>query len=131
MLAERGLKRRRAGLAGLSLLKLGAGVVVEVARAGDGGVLERVGPRAELGRITLANPAPSNHLRSMSVTEIKAQADVLSFEDIGDLARYFRALALRKDPQRRTQLQAAQQSADWLTQAEFERALAQRDQAGR
>ena len=66
----------------------------------------------------------------MSVTEIKAQADGLSFEDVSDLARYIRALALRKDPQRRIQLQSAQQSGDWLTQAEFERALDQRDQAG-
>ncbi len=84
-----------------------------------------------MGGIALANLAATYQLRRMSVTEIKAQADGLSFEDISDLARYLRALALRKDPQRRTQLQAAQQSPDWLTQAEFEQALNQRDQAGR
>jgi hypothetical protein len=67
----------------------------------------------------------------MSVAEIKAHADALSFEELSDLARYLRGLTLRKDPNRRAQIRAAQQSRDWLGQAEFERALADLDRTGR
>ncbi|HXC03075.1 MAG TPA: hypothetical protein VNU49_10555 [Opitutaceae bacterium] len=67
----------------------------------------------------------------MSVAEIKAQADGLSFTELSDLARYVRTLALRKDPVRREQVHSAQKSKDWLTKAEFEKALTDLDQAGR
>jgi hypothetical protein len=67
----------------------------------------------------------------MSLAEIKSQADALSFADLSELARHLRALALRKDPRRQAQLRTAQQSQDWLSQAEFERALADLDRAGR
>lgn len=59
----------------------------------------------------------------MSVAEIKAQADALSFEELSDLARHLRALALRKDPVRREQVRAGMQSREWLDRAEFEKAL--------
>ena len=67
----------------------------------------------------------------MSVAEIKAQTDGLSFDELSDLARHVRALALRKDPVRGRQLSAAQDSKDWLTKAEFENALAGLEKAGR
>jgi hypothetical protein len=67
----------------------------------------------------------------MSVAEIKAQADALSFEELGDLSRHVRTLALRKDPKRRGQLRAAQDSKEWLTTAEFEKALADLEKSGR
>jgi hypothetical protein len=67
----------------------------------------------------------------MSVTEIKAQADELPFDELSDLARYLRKLVLGKDPRRRAQVLAAQKSADWLTEAEFAKALADLDEAGR
>ena len=67
----------------------------------------------------------------MSVAEIKAQADGLSFNELSDLAKYVRTLALRKDPKRREQVYAAQKSKDWLTKTEFEKALTDLDQAGR
>lgn len=67
----------------------------------------------------------------MSVAEIKARADTLSFEELSDLARYLRGLTLRKDPKRRAQIRAAQQSQDWLGRAEFEQALANLDRTGR
>jgi hypothetical protein len=67
----------------------------------------------------------------MSVAEIKAQADGLSFNELSDLARYVRTLALRKDPERRKQVQSAQKSKDWLMKTEFEKALADLEQAGR
>lgn len=66
----------------------------------------------------------------MSVAEIKAQAEALSFEELSDLARHVRTLTLRKDPVRRGQLRLAQESKDWLTQAEFEKALADLDRSG-
>ena len=71
------------------------------------------------------------HVADMSVAEIKAQADGLFFEDLSDLARHLRKLVLGKDPQRRAQVLAAQKSADWLTEAEFAKALADLDEAGR
>ena len=67
----------------------------------------------------------------MSVAEIKSQADALSFSDLSELARHLRALALRKDPRCQSQLRTAQQSNDWLSQAEFEQALENLDRAGR
>ncbi len=68
---------------------------------------------------------------SMSVAEMKAQADTLSFEELSDLSRHVRTLALRKDPKRHNQLLAAQASRDWLTKAEFESALAGLETSGR
>ncbi|HUR58502.1 MAG TPA: hypothetical protein VM029_12375 [Opitutaceae bacterium] len=65
----------------------------------------------------------------MSVAEIKAQADTLSFEQVSELARHLRILALRKDPRRRAQLHSAEQSNDWLSGAELEKYLA--DRAGK
>ena len=85
---------------------------------------------SRLVEIPLANPT-APHRGLMSATEIKAQADGLSLEDISDLAWYIRALAWRKDPRRASQRLAAQQSTDWLTQAEFEQAWDDRDQAGK
>lgn len=67
----------------------------------------------------------------MSVAELKVQAAALSFEELSELSRHVRTLALAKDPARRTQLQAAQNSKDWLPQAEFESALAELDRNGR
>ena len=67
----------------------------------------------------------------MSVAEIKSQADALSFDELSELARHLRALALRKDPKRQAELRVAVQSKDWLSQAEFEQALANLDRAGR
>jgi hypothetical protein len=70
-------------------------------------------------------------LDHMSVTEIKAQADGLPFDELSDLARYLRKLVLGRDPRRQTQVLVAQKSADWLTEAEFAKALADLDEAGR
>jgi len=67
----------------------------------------------------------------MSVAEIKSQADALSFDELTDLARHLRSLALRKDPRRQAQLQAAQQSNDWLGSTEFERTLDELDRPAR
>ena len=67
----------------------------------------------------------------MSVAEIKSQADALSFDELTDLARHLRALALRKDPRRQAQVRAAQTSNDWLSQTEFERALDELDRPAR
>jgi hypothetical protein len=67
----------------------------------------------------------------MSVTEIKAQVAALSFEELSDLARHVRTLALRKDPKRRQQIETAQLSETWLNQAEFEKALVELDRSGR
>jgi hypothetical protein len=67
----------------------------------------------------------------MSVAEIKAQAEALSFEELSDLACHVRALTLRKDPVRRGQIHLAQTSKDWLTKAEFEKALADLDRSDR
>jgi hypothetical protein len=63
----------------------------------------------------------------MSVTELKVQAAALSFEELSELARHVRTLALRKDPRRQTQLRVTQESKEWLSQAEFEKALAELD----
>jgi len=63
----------------------------------------------------------------MSVAEIKTQADALSFEELSDLVRHLRVLALRKDPRRQAQLLSAQTTGDWLSQAEFKRTLADLD----
>jgi hypothetical protein len=67
----------------------------------------------------------------MSVAEIKAQAETLSFNELSDLARYVRTLAIRKDPKRHEQIHSAQKSNDWLTKTEFEKALADLEQTGR
>lgn len=67
----------------------------------------------------------------MSVAEIKSQADALSFDELTDLARHLRSLALRKDPRRQAQLRAAQESKDWVSKAEFERALDELDRTSR
>ena len=67
----------------------------------------------------------------MSVAELKTQAAALSFEELGELARHVRTLALRKDPNRQTQLKAAQNSRDWLSQTELEKALGQLERKGR
>ncbi|MEY4938526.1 MAG: hypothetical protein RIQ93_261 [Verrucomicrobiota bacterium] len=55
---------------------------------------------------------------------MKSQADALSFDELTDLARHVRALALRKDPRRSAQLRGVQDSKDWLSKAEFEQTLA-------
>lgn len=67
----------------------------------------------------------------MSVAELKVQAAALSFEELSELSRHVRTLALTKDPARRAQLKVAQESPDWLSQAEFAKALAQLDRQGR
>ena len=67
----------------------------------------------------------------MSVAELKIQAAALSFEELSELSRHVRTLALTKDPARRAQLKVAQESPDWLSQAEFAEALAQLDRQGR
>jgi hypothetical protein len=67
----------------------------------------------------------------MSVAELKVQAAALSFEDLSELSRHVRTLALSKDPSRRTQLRSARESKDWLPQSEFETALAQLERDGR
>lgn len=67
----------------------------------------------------------------MSVAEIKSQADGLSFDELTDLARHLRALALCKDPRRQAQLRAAQGSADWLSKAEFDQVLDDLDRPAR
>ena len=63
----------------------------------------------------------------MSVAEIKAQAGALSFEELSDLARELRFMALRKDPRRRERLESAQQSSDWMSREEFEQTLGELD----
>jgi hypothetical protein len=65
----------------------------------------------------------------MSVAEIKVQAGALSFEELSDLARDLRIMALRKDPRRRTRLESAQQSSDWMSREEFEHTLNELDRA--
>ncbi|MBI5766362.1 MAG: hypothetical protein HZA93_01100 [Verrucomicrobia bacterium] len=67
----------------------------------------------------------------MSVAEIKSQADALSFAELSELSRHLRALALRKDPERQAQLSAALGRDVWLSQVEFERAVAELDRSGR
>jgi hypothetical protein len=67
----------------------------------------------------------------MSVAELKSQAARLSFEELSDLARHVRALALTKDPTRKAQLDDAQKSRDWLSQTEFEKALSELERSGR
>ena len=67
----------------------------------------------------------------MSVAELKAQADALSLEELDELARHVRALALRKDPKRHAALAAAGGSPTWLSQEQFERTLADLDRSGR
>jgi hypothetical protein len=42
-----------------------------------------------------------------------------------------RTLALRKDPKRKSQLQAAQKSQDWLTKTQFEKALTHLEKTNR
>lgn len=53
----------------------------------------------------------------MSVAELKVQAATLSFEELSELSRHVRTLALTKDPARRAQLKVAQKSPDWLPQS--------------
>jgi hypothetical protein len=67
----------------------------------------------------------------MSVAELKSQAARLSFEELSELARHVRSLALTKDPKRKTQLDEAQRSGDWLSQAEFEKAVGELERNGR
>jgi hypothetical protein len=67
----------------------------------------------------------------MSVAEIKAQADTLSPDEIGELSRYFRGLALRSNPAWRKQLAAAMTNSRWVSQAEVEQAVADLEQAGK
>lgn len=67
----------------------------------------------------------------MSVAEIKSQVDALSFDELTELSRHLRVLALRKDPRRQTQLRAAEESQTWMSRAELERAVAELDREGR
>ena len=53
MLQEEGVERLGARRAGLAFCVVGPGLVVEVARAGDPGVLQRVRPGADLARAGL------------------------------------------------------------------------------
>ena len=81
--------------------------------------------------IALAPITAAASFSRMSVAELKVQAAALSFEELSDLARHVRTLALRKDPSRQTQLRGAQESKDWLTSGEFEKALAELERNGR
>jgi hypothetical protein len=65
----------------------------------------------------------------MSVAEIKAQAGALSFEELSDLARDLRIMALRKDPRRCKRLDSAQQSSDWMSREDFEHTLNELDRS--
>jgi len=95
--------------------------------------LTRADVQACLDYATPSIPPCGTRLRGcvafMSVAEIKTQTDALSFDELSDLARHLRMLALCKDPQRQAQLQSAQASGDWLSQAEFERKLTELDRS--
>jgi len=99
--------------------------------------LRQIGKRFSLAatrcqpQIPVETPLRRATFVDMSVAEIKSQADALSFEELADLSRHLRALALRKDPRRQAQLRAAQESKDWLSKAEFERALDHIDRGAR
>jgi hypothetical protein len=67
----------------------------------------------------------------MSIAEIKAQADTLSPNEIGELSRYFRGLTLRSNPAWRSQLAAAMKTPHWVSQAELEQAIADLEKAGK
>jgi len=66
----------------------------------------------------------------MSVAEIKAQADTLSPNEIGELSRYFRGLALRSNPAWRQQVATALKNPRWVSQAEIEQAISDLEKAG-
>jgi hypothetical protein len=67
----------------------------------------------------------------MSVAEIKAQADALSPNEIGELSRYFRGLTLRSNPAWRKQLAEAMKNPHWVSQAEMEQAIVDLEKAGK
>jgi hypothetical protein len=67
----------------------------------------------------------------MSVAEIKSQVDALSFDELTELSRHLRALALRKDPRRQEKLRVAEGSQTWVSRAELERAVEELDRQGR
>ena len=67
----------------------------------------------------------------MSVAELKVQAEALSTDEVNELARYLRALALRKNPTRAASLKAALDSPAWVSQKELEAALAELEQSGK
>ena len=69
-------------------------------------------------------------LNSMSVAEIKATADTLSTSEIGELSRYFRGLALRRNPEYQARLKAAAASQKWATLEELEQALIELEKSG-
>jgi hypothetical protein len=67
----------------------------------------------------------------MSVAEIKASADALSPHEIGELSRYFRGLALRKNPEWKARVAAALQNPRWVSQLEMEKAVEELERAGK
>jgi hypothetical protein len=67
----------------------------------------------------------------VSVAELKVQAEALSTDEVHELARYLRALALRKNPARAASLKAALDNPAWVSQTELEAALAELEQSGK
>jgi hypothetical protein len=66
----------------------------------------------------------------MSIAEIKAQADTLSPNEIGELSRYFRGLTLRSNPAWKEELAASIKHPHWVSQAELEQAIADLEKSG-
>jgi len=67
----------------------------------------------------------------MSVADIKASADALSLNEIGELSRYFRGLALRKNPDWKARVAAAMQNPRWVSQVEMEKTLEELERSGK
>lgn len=63
------------------------------------------------------------NVKDMSVAEIKATGATLSPNELGELSRYLRGLALRKNPAWREQVAAALNNPQWVSQVEMEQAL--------
>jgi hypothetical protein len=65
----------------------------------------------------------------MSVTELKTQAEALSPAEVGELTRFLRGLALRRNPAWRSQVQSALDNPNGISQEIFEQELADLEKA--